>query len=351
MLSIVGLVYLAQPAFEQSYPSRRYRQQICIAEKRTALEADPDDFLDDLADLDEDDAPFVRIKPRARDLPHRSVSEVAEATGLENGFATTYKPSRHEAGWLLDSLLSFYEQNLIQDVLYLVKGGKEANVYCCLAGTAALGDVELLAAKVYRPRVFRNLRNDHVYREGRAVLTSEGRTVKNSDQRVMRALGKKTDFGAQVQHTSWLMHEYTTLERLHKVNIAVPLPIAASDNAILMSYVGSRTGAAPTLSEVGLRPDEATGLFRSVVRSMETMLREGVIHGDLSAYNLLYWEGRIHFIDFPQVTNPESNPNAYALFERDVTRVYDYFLRQGASHSSDANTLAQEIWQRCITES
>ncbi len=220
----------------------------------------------------------------------------------------------------------------------------------CLAGTVAPGGVELVAAKVYRPCAFRNLRNDHVYREGRAVLTSEGRAVKSSDGRMMRALGKKTDFGAQVQHTSWLMYEYTTLERLHQAGIAVPPPIAAGENAIVMGYIGSRTGAAPTLSEVGLRPDEATGLFRDVVQSMETMLREGVIHGDLSPYNLLYWEGRIHLIDFPQVTNPESNPNAHALFERDVTRVYDYFIRQGASHSGDADTLAEEIWQRCVAE-
>lgn len=266
------------------------------------------DDLDGLSGLDDDDTPFVRIKPRPRDLPRRPAAEAAEPAGPEGGFATTYKPSRHEAGWLLDSIRSFYEQNLIRDVLYLVKGGKEANVYCCEAGNNAPNGAELLAAKVYRPRAFRNLRNDHVYREGRTVLNSEGRAVKNSDQRIMRALGKKTDFGAQVQHTSWLMHEYNTLVRLSSMGLPVPSPVAASDNAVLMTFIGSRTGAAPTLSEVGLDPEEANRLFPEMSQHLETMLRAGVIHGDLSAYNLLYWEGRIQIIDFPQVTDPGSNP-------------------------------------------
>lgn len=316
------------------------------------METEQDDDLDDLDDLDaidEQGEHFVRIKPRPRDLPRRGITEAAEATYLENGFKTTYKPSRHEEGWLLDSLHSFYEQNLIRDVLYLVKGGKEANVYCCEAGTAAPGGVELLAAKVYRPRAFRNLRNDHVYREGRAVLTSEGRAVKNSDQRIMRALGKKTDFGAQVQHTSWLMHEYTTLERLSRTGVSVPPPVAASDNAVLMGYIGSRSGAAPTLSEVGIEAGEAARLFPALVQDISIMLSEDVIHGDLSAYNLLYWEGKIHIIDFPQVIDPQSNPHAYELFARDVTRVCEYFTRQGVRGDRNADQLTREVWQQHFT--
>jgi RIO kinase 1 len=314
------------------------------------LETDVEESLDYFDELEEQDAHFVRIKPRLRDLPRRNAAEVAETSGLENGFQITYKPSRHEEGWLLSSIQSFYEQNLIRDVLYLVKGGKEANVYCCEAGTAAPEGVEVLAAKVYRPRAFRNLRNDHMYREGRAVLTSEGRAAKNSDQRLMRALGKKTDFGAQVQHTSWLMHEYTTLERLSRAGLPVPTPLAASDNAVLMSYFGSRSGAAPTLSEVGLETEDAVPLFEEMVRSMASMLQAGVIHGDLSAYNLLFWEGTLHIIDFPQVTDPESNPNAYSIFARDVARVFEYFERQGVHSDRDMDTLTQDLWRRGAAE-
>ena len=91
------------------------------------METDNEDSLNDLDELEEQDAQFVRMKPRLRDLPRRNVAEVAETSGLESGFTTTYKPSRHEEGWLLSSIQSFYEQNLIRDVLYLVKGGKEEN--------------------------------------------------------------------------------------------------------------------------------------------------------------------------------------------------------------------------------
>lgn len=292
--------------------------------------------------LEEQEETFRRIKPRPRDRRRRDVSEVAETTGLEAGFETTYKPSRHEAGWLLSSLRAFYEQNLIADVLFPVKGGKEASVYCCAAEPAT--GMNLLAAKVYRPRPFRNLRNDTMYREGRPVLTAEGRAVKNSDHRMMRALGKKTEFGVQVQHTSWLMYEYTSLGRLYRAGAPVPRPIAASDNAVLMSYVGDAHGAAPTLSEVRLEPDEAEALFAEVVRSIERMLREGIIHGDLSAYNILYWEGRITLIDFPQVTSPHANQSARFLLGRDIARVCDYFSRQGARCDPDA--LLRELWSR-----
>ena len=109
----------------------------------------------------------------------------------------TYTPSRFERVWLTDSLRPFYQQGLISDVLYYVKGGKEANVFCCLGREG-----ELVAAKVYRPREFRNLRNDKMYREGRPILTAEGRAVKSSDTRLTKAIGKKTTFGVQAEHTS-----------------------------------------------------------------------------------------------------------------------------------------------------
>ncbi len=302
---------------------------------------------DDFEALDEEEATFVRIKPKLKDRPRRNPAEVAEASGPEVGnFETTYKPSRHEAGWLLSSLGTFYEQQLIQDVLFLVKGGKEANVYCCAAGPGYGGKDELVAAKVYRPRQFRNLRNDHMYRQGRAVLTGEGRPVKPSDQRIMRALGKKTEFGAQVQHTSWLMYEYTTLEQLHQSGAAVPEPIAAGENAVLMGYIGNRQGAAPTLSETSLDRDEATNLFRQTRRTIEAMLAAGFAHGDLSAYNILYWEGHITVIDFPQVTDIRNNPNAHFILHRDITRVCDYFARLGVPCNPDA--LTRDLWHRYV---
>ncbi|TFG70053.1 MAG: hypothetical protein E4H27_06440, partial [Anaerolineales bacterium] len=101
--------------------------------------------------------------------PSEIIEDLAEdPQGLEGGFNPTYQPSRYERGWLLDSLRSFYAQTLISDVLAQVRGGKEANVYCCAAHSTT-GE-SLLAAKVYRPRQFRSLSNDAIYRQGRSVL-------------------------------------------------------------------------------------------------------------------------------------------------------------------------------------
>lgn len=269
-------------------------------------------------------------KPRRKTVQE----ELAEYTDSDEGFKTTYRPARFEEGWLLSSLRPFFEQNLITDVLAQVKGGKEASVYCCQAHPA-LGET-LVAAKVYRPQRFRNLRNDAMYREGREILTSDGRAVKKTDHRILRAIGKKTDFGTQAAHTSWLMHEYVTLEHLHAAGAAVPKPYAAGENAILMGYCGEAYRAAPTLIEVSLEHDEAEPLYYETLRNITLMLEQGFIHGDLSAYNILYWEGAITLIDFPQVTNSENNRNARAILRRDIARICEYFARQGVTSDVDA---------------
>ncbi len=297
----------------------------------------------------------VDFKPKRTE--EEIVANAAEAIGLEGGFKTSYKPSKHESVWLMDSLRPFYDQELISDVEALVKGGKEANVYRCRAHPAT-GE-KWLAAKVYRPRMFRNLRNDQLYRQGRTTLTANGTPVKGSDTRVMRALGKKTAFGQQVAHTSWLMHEYKALELLYDAGADVPYAFAAGENAILMSYVGDGSGAAPALNEINLDPDELWPLFNGILENVALMLQLGRIHGDLSAYNILYWQGAITLIDFPQMANSRvdmgthavgsrSNPDAWFIFERDVKRVCDYFRGQGVR--CDAQEIAAELWQEYVQD-
>jgi RIO kinase 1 len=287
-----------------------------------------------------------RRKPKARHKPKKAQSQIIteladETSGLEGGFNTSYQPSRYEEGWLLSSLRSFYDRGLISDILGVVKGGKEASVYRCQADSES--GATMLAAKVYRPRKFRNLRNDSMYRQGRAILNAYGRDHDYArDQRVIRAIGKRTAFGMQVRHTSWLMHEYTALERLYQAGAAVPRPIAASENAILMSYRGDARLAAPTLNEVDLEPEEAGVLFQEVSRNIKLMLEQELIHGDLSAYNILFWEGEITIIDFPQVTDLRSNDNAYSILKRDIQRTCEYFSRQGVP--CDPADVLGELW-------
>jgi len=293
------------------------------------------------------DAKFARPKPKKK-ADKSVVAELSNETDTSDGvFQTTYQPARFEKIWLRDSLTPFYDMDMVKDVLAIVKGGKEANVYRCLGGPAA--PAELVAAKVYRPRQFRNLSNDAMYKEGREGLGADGKVVKKNAHRVMRAMGKKTSFGVQVAHTSWLMYEFNTLKSLRAAGAAVPEPIAVGENAILMGYVGDRYLAAPTLQEVGLDVSTARRLFDQVVQNIETMLAANWIHGDLSAYNILYWEGEITVIDFPQVTNAVGNSNARFILTRDVQRVCDYFIMQGLT--INAQGLANHLWQRFQTRS
>ena len=260
------------------------------------------------------------------------------AQEISREFKFTYKAARFEEAWLLDSLVEIAEHQWISDVLRKVKGGKEASVYLCTPGVAV--DAPLLAAKIYRPRMLRNLKNDSQYRAGREDLDENGNVI--VDDGALHAMKKRSAFGEEVRHQSWIAYEFTTLETLYDAGADVPKPYAMEKNAILMGYVGDQSNPAPILNAVNLDPDEAQPLFERVVRNIDLMLKHGRIHGDLSAYNILYWNGDITLIDFPQVVIPSSNPSSWNIFLRDVTRVCQYFSAQGVD--CDSRTLAADLW-------
>jgi RIO kinase 1 len=156
------------------------------------------------------------------------------------------------------------------------------------------------------------------------------------------AMRKRTAYGMELLHTSWIEHEFKTLERLHAAGADVPQPYAAGDNAILMEYLGGEGMAAPSLSEIELELGEARRLFERVIWNIDLMLSHERIHGDLSAYNILYWEGEITLIDFPQAVSPRENRHALSILQRDVQRVCEYFAAQGVR--SNPRKLAQEMW-------
>lgn len=260
------------------------------------------------------------------------------AQEIAREFKFTYKAARFEEAWLLDSLVSIAEHQWISDVLRKVKGGKEASVYLCRSGSTI--DAPLVAAKVYRPRTLRNLKNDQQYRTGRADLDASGSVIHNDGD--LHAMKKRTNYGEELRHQSWIAYEFQTLEILHAAGADVPKPYAMEKNAILMGYVGDFGNAAPTLNSVTLDLDEARPLFDRLIRNIDLLLSNERIHGDLSAYNVLYWDGDITLIDFPQVVPPESNPSAWNIFLRDVTRVCQYFNSQGVK--ANARKLATELW-------
>jgi RIO kinase 1 len=255
-------------------------------------------------------------------------------------FNPTYQGARYERVWIRNYLGAFYDRRLISDVLRKVKGGKEATVYCCSAGSLAPGD--LVAAKIYRPRQFRNLRNDALYRQGREILGARGQPVR--DRRALVAIREGTRKGKEMEHVSWLAHEYASLRALHAAGVPVPEPIAFANNTVLMEYCGDAKRPAPALHSVRLSLSEARDLFASLLRDVETMLANGRIHADLSAFNVLYWRGEYRIIDFPQSVDPATHDSAFELLQRDVTRICQYFARYGiASHAS---ALAQAMWER-----
>ncbi|MHC4473665.1 MAG: RIO1 family regulatory kinase/ATPase domain-containing protein, partial [Planctomycetota bacterium] len=192
--------------------------------------------------------------------------------------------------------------------------------------------------------MFRAMRNDHTYKLGRGMIDATGKRV--LDARSRRALVKKTRFGKRLDTASWVHHEYRALADLHAAGADVPRPIACEENAILMEFVGDVEAAAPILHSVTLDPAEARQLFDRLIENVETMLSGYRIHADLSAYNVLYWEGEIRIIDFPQAVDALRHPDAFTLFARDLDRLCGYFARQGVE--TDPTGLALDLWSRWI---
>lgn len=285
--------------------------------------------------------PDPKFKPKVPEYErHWHKIEEEKRRSIVGDFETTYKPGHVEHRILMGTLQPFFEAEFIDDILGKVKGGKEAEVYRCSITNE--GQRTLYAAKLYRPRSHRTMKNDGIYREGRGVLGQHGESFRVNDRRVLRAMLNRSDYGKQVEQTSWLMHEFHTLQDLHAAGGDVPEPIECAPNAILMEFIGDERVAAPVLHDMRLETGEVKVLFEQVVHNLELMLREGLIHGDLSAHNILYWQGRLVLIDFPQVVPVTANKQAYGLLERDVTRVCQYWRKQGLA--SDPEALTRKLW-------
>ena len=306
------------------------------------------ELYEQLEDLD--DLPPIRNvsekqlrgrKQSKKHLNHQTADEMSELAEEENELNFSYGGSKHEKSWLTQSLKEFYRQQWFDDILRLVTGGgKEASVYQCLANQTT--QTQYLAAKVYRPRQFRQLRNDSLYREGRLHLDDEGHEIQ--DGGALHAIRKRTNFGMRLMHTSWIEHEFQTMTLLHKAGADIPEPYVSGNNAILMAYIGWDEAPAPTLNTVNLAPAEAHKIFDKALHNVDLMLENRRVHGDLSAYNILYCEGEIFLIDFPQAIDPNVNRNAYAIFRRDITRLCEYFQSQGMT--LNPREIAKSLWQK-----
>jgi RIO kinase 1 len=260
----------------------------------------------------------------------------------KTAFNPTFLAGQRDSSWILSSLSNFYEQDLITNVLHVVKSGKEATVYCCTAATST--GLDYAAAKVYRPRMFRSLRNDAVYREGRTQRDIDGRVIRGNAHHQQAAF--RSQRGRAVQVSSWIEYEFQTHVLLYNAGADVPKPLAQIGNSLLMEYIGDVGEPAPRLCEVTLAQEEALPLFERILHNIELSLSHHRIHGDLSEYNILYWQGKVVLIDFAQAVDASQDASIFTLLLRDIERVCRHFASYGVA--ANAREIANEMWRRYV---
>jgi RIO kinase 1 len=253
--------------------------------------------------------------------------------------------TRDEQELLLSMLDGFVDSGLITDQIQFVRGGKEATVFCCRAGKggtgarrAGGGGAPCLAAKVYRPRRYRRFRNDADYQDGRVI----------PDARARRAVKKRSDFGHQVHQGRWVAAEFETQQMLFAAGVDVPRPIDTNGDAIVMEWIGDGSGVpAPQLQDVRLDPRDAGPMLHRLLENVRILLAHNRIHGDLSPFNVLVWQGRPIVIDFPQAVDPRMNRNAYMLLHRDIEHLCRHFdSRYGLTENATA--VAAAMWSQFV---
>jgi len=230
-----------------------------------------------------------------------------------------------------ESFEHFFDEGLIEKVLLPLKQGKEASVHLVRANPRTTGE-ELAALKIYHPLDKRDFRDEGLYRDGEFLK-----------RRVRSALDHKTKFGREVQGSIWVDREWQTLKKLWGVDAPVPRPIESTGDAILMSYVGDTEGPAPRLHEYEHEDrEELEAIWEQLHRALQHLLYRDIVHGDLSAYNVLVWDGDLTLIDFPQAVDPKKNRHAHTFLERDVVRIGEWFDRRGFHRPWER--IAKDLW-------
>ncbi|HEX7171488.1 MAG TPA: RIO1 family regulatory kinase/ATPase [Candidatus Limnocylindria bacterium] len=222
-----------------------------------------------------------------------------------------------------------------------LKSGKEAEIFLLERRFERSGS-RILAHKRYR---IRYPGKDELRAEGFSNATSFRRHAMyrggwNVDARDRRALaaGNKSSHGQELAATLWPIQEYNWLRSAWEAGVAVPYPVERTADGILMEFIGDHVElvAAPTLAQARLGADALASAWEQLWASLRALTAAGLVHADLSAYNLLWWEGRLVVIDLPQVVEFTTNPDAFELLHRDVSNVGDWFGRRGVAVDVEA---------------
>ena len=203
-------------------------------------------------------------------------------------------------------LQALIDDGVIDEVMRPLKSGKEAAVYVVRSGD------DVRCAKVYKDMAQRSFQQRVQYQEGRKVRGS----------REARAIGKASKYGRKQQETAWKNTEVDALYQLRDAGVRVPEPYGYYHGVLVMELVTDADGhSAPRLGEVELAPDQARGFHRFLIRHIVKMLCVGLIHGDLSEYNVLVAPDGPVIIDFPQVVSAAGNNAARTMLLRDVNNI------------------------------
>ncbi len=228
---------------------------------------------------------------------------------------------------LPDSLAALSDEGIIEEVVRPLMSGKEAQVYLVVAGG------EERVAKIYKDAQNRSFKNRSEY--------TEGRRVRNS--RDERAMSKRTRYGRGKDEDAWRSAEVDVIYRLRDAGVRVPEPFHFVDGVLIMELVKDADGdPAPRLAEVELSRDEARSVFEQLLREVVRMLCAGIVHGDLSDFNVLMGADGPVVIDFPQSIDATRNQNAKEILLRDVNNLITFMSPYDPSVRG--LRYGQEIW-------
>lgn len=228
-----------------------------------------------------------------------------------------------------DSLQPLIDDGVIDEVIRSLRSGKEASIYIVRCGP------DLRCAKVYKDLRQRSFQQRAQYQEGRRVRSS----------RQARAMGRSTCFGRKAQETAWKSAEVDALDHLAAAGVRVPATHGFFNGVLLMELITDADGGtAPDLGEVAHSAEQAREFHGFLIGEIVRMLCAGLVHGDLSEYNVLVSADGPVIIDLPQVVSATGNNNARAMLVRDVNNIT---ATLGRSAPELLRTrFGEEMWER-----